>query len=71
VKRILFDEKIGGTVHFALGRGYKETLSKNDSAVHWDMIKDMRKPSSYVLVDDKYKLKWDKNTALWRVQELP
>jgi aminopeptidase len=43
VKRILFDEKIGGTVHFALGRGYKETLSKNDSAVHWDMIKDLRK----------------------------
>jgi len=43
VKRILFDEKIGGTVHFALGRGYKETLSKNDSAIHWDMIKDLRK----------------------------
>jgi len=43
VKRILFDEKIGGTVHFALGRGYKETLSKNDSAVHWDMIKDLRR----------------------------
>jgi len=43
VKLILFDEKIGGTVHFALGRGYKETLSQNDSAVHWDMIKDLRK----------------------------
>jgi aminopeptidase len=43
VKRILFDEKIGGTVHFALGRGYKETLSKNDSAVHWDIIKDLRR----------------------------
>jgi len=43
VKDILFDEKIGGTVHFALGRGYKETLSKNDSAIHWDMIKDLRK----------------------------
>jgi len=43
VKLILFDEKIGGTVHFALGRGYKETLSQNDSAIHWDMIKDLRK----------------------------
>lgn len=43
VKNILFDEKIGGTVHLALGNGYKETLSKNVSAIHWDMIKDLRK----------------------------
>jgi len=42
VKNILFDEKIGGTIHLALGRGYKETLSRNDSAIHWDMIKDLR-----------------------------
>ena len=42
VKDILFDEKIGGTVHLALGKGYKETLSKNKSALHWDMIKDLR-----------------------------
>ena len=41
-KNILFDEKIGGTVHLALGKGYKETLSKNKSALHWDMIKDLR-----------------------------
>ncbi len=41
-KNILFDEKIGGTVHVALGKGYKETLSKNVSALHWDMIKDLR-----------------------------
>ncbi len=41
-KDILFDEKIGGSVHIALGRGYKETLSKNESALHWDMIKDLR-----------------------------
>lgn len=41
-KDILFDEKIGGSVHLALGRGYKENLSKNDSALHWDMIKDLR-----------------------------
>jgi len=43
VKNILFDEKIGGTIHLALGRGYKDTLSQNESAVHWDMIKDLRK----------------------------
>lgn len=41
-KDILFDEKIGGTIHLALGRGYKETGSKNESAIHWDMIKDLR-----------------------------
>ena len=41
-KDILFDEKIGGTIHIALGRGYKETLSKSVSALHWDMIKDLR-----------------------------
>jgi len=43
VKNILFDEKIGGTIHLALGDGYSETLSQNKSAVHWDMIKDLRK----------------------------
>lgn len=43
IKNILYDEKIGGSVHIALGRGYKEANSKNDSALHWDMIKDLRK----------------------------
>ena len=42
---ILFDEKIGGTVHVAIGKGYPETGSQNDSAVHWDMICDMRNDS--------------------------
>ncbi len=42
-KDILFDEKIGGSIHLALGLGYKETGSKNESAIHWDMIKDLRK----------------------------
>ncbi len=45
-KDILFDEKLGGSIHIALGKGYKETLSKNISALHWDMIKDLRKPAS-------------------------
>ena len=39
---ILYDEKIGGTVHMAVGMGYPETGSLNKSAVHWDMICDMR-----------------------------
>ncbi len=41
-KSILFDEKIGGTIHMAIGAGYPETGSKNKSSVHWDMICDMR-----------------------------
>lgn len=41
-KNILFDEKIGGTVHMALGAGYPETGSVNRSALHWDMICDLR-----------------------------
>ncbi len=43
IKTILFDEKIGGTVHLALGASYTETGGKNKSALHWDMIKDLRK----------------------------
>ncbi|HYF24267.1 MAG TPA: aminopeptidase, partial [Baekduia sp.] len=39
---ILFDEKIGGTVHMALGRSYPETGGKNSSALHWDLICDLR-----------------------------
>ncbi|NJL93346.1 MAG: aminopeptidase [Anaerolineae bacterium] len=39
---ILFDEKIGGTVHMAVGQGYPQTGSVNQSSVHWDMICDMR-----------------------------
>lgn len=41
-KNILFDEKMGGTIHLALGRSYQETLGKNESAIHWDMICDLR-----------------------------
>ncbi len=40
---ILFDEKIGGTVHLALGRSYPETGGLNESAVHWDLICDLRR----------------------------
>ncbi|MEJ5247814.1 MAG: aminopeptidase [Caldilinea sp.] len=44
-KNILFDEKIGGTIHIALGAGYPETGSRNDSSIHWDFICDMRRDS--------------------------
>jgi aminopeptidase len=42
-KDILLDEKIGGTVHIALGRAYPECGGTNQSAIHWDIIKDMRR----------------------------
>jgi len=46
-KSILFDEKIGGTIHVAVGAGYPITGSQNKSSIHWDMIKDMRKGKVY------------------------
>jgi aminopeptidase len=42
VGAILLDEKIGGTVHLALGRSYPETGGLNESALHWDLICDLR-----------------------------
>jgi aminopeptidase len=47
---ILFDEKIGGSFHMALGAGYPETGSQNKSQIHWDMICDMRQDAE-ILVD--------------------
>ncbi|KXK26468.1 MAG: Aminopeptidase T [candidate division WS6 bacterium OLB20] len=52
----LFDEKIGGTIHMALGRSYMEERGGaphggNESAIHWDIVKDMRLPGSVVEVD--------------------
>ena len=41
-KNILFDEKIGGSIHMAIGQSYLQTGGKNQSSVHWDMITDMR-----------------------------
>lgn len=40
-KNMLFDEKMGGTIHFAVGAGYPETKSRNESGIHWDMLCDM------------------------------
>ncbi|MHB9143772.1 MAG: aminopeptidase [Symbiobacteriia bacterium] len=39
---ILFDEKIGGTIHLALGDSFEASNGKNKSALHWDMVKEMR-----------------------------
>ena len=54
---ILFDEKIYGTVHIALGRAYPEVGGTNQSSIHWDIIKDTRLPNSKVLLDGKVILK--------------
>ncbi len=52
IKQILFDEKIGGTIHLALGMAYKEGGGKNESALHWDMVKDLRDGGEF-WIDDK------------------
>lgn len=44
-KSILYDEKIGGSFHMAVGAGYPETGSVNKSAIHWDFICDVREDS--------------------------
>ena len=49
---ILFDEKIGGSIHMALGASYPETGGKNESGLHWDIIKNM-KENSKIFLDDK------------------
>ena len=56
----LVDEKMGGTVHLALGRSYPETGGTNESAVHWDMICDLRQDGRLtadgepILVDGRF-----------------
>ena len=52
-KNMLFDEKMGGTMHCALGAGPPETGSTNKSAIHWDILKDMSLPGSKVIADGK------------------
>lgn len=49
----LFDEKIGGTIHMALGRAYKDRRGggENESAIHWDIVKDMRSSGSVLTID--------------------
>lgn len=51
-RNMLFDEKIGGTVHLALGASYPESGGKNKSGIHWDMLCDMRE-NGEIFADDK------------------
>ncbi len=51
-RAILFDEKINGSFHMAVGAGFPETGSKNQSAIHWDMICDLR-DGGEIWVDDE------------------
>lgn len=46
---LLFDEKIGGTIHLALGWAYSECNGKNKSSIHWDIVKDLRKEGEILL----------------------
>ena len=50
-KDLLFDEKINGTIHLALGMAYKQNGGGNDSAIHWDIVKDMHKAK--IILDGK------------------
>ncbi len=52
-KNMLFDEKLGGTLHCALGLGFEESGSKNRSSIHWDILKDMKEPGSKIIADGK------------------
>ncbi len=45
-RNTLFDEKIGGTVHLALGKSYPESGGRNESALHWDLVCDLRSESA-------------------------
>jgi aminopeptidase len=59
IRNILFDEKIGGTIHMALGASYAECGGKNQSQLHWDMVCDLREAAGggEVWVDGELLLK--------------
>ena len=48
-RSILFDEKIGGSIHMALGRSYGESKGVNESAIHWDMVHNMKDGGEIVI----------------------
>lgn len=52
-KNILFDEKIGGSIHMAVGQSYLQTGGKNQSSIHWDMIANMKKDGEIWTNDEK------------------
>jgi aminopeptidase len=50
MRNTLFDEKIDGTVHVAIGAGFPVVGGRNESVVHWDMVKDLR-PGGQIYLD--------------------
>jgi len=52
MRNTYFDEKIDGTVHIALGHGFEDVGGRNESAIHWDMVKDLR-PGGRIEVDGR------------------
>lgn len=65
-KNMLFDEKIGGSLHCALGLGFEECGGTNVSAVHWDILKDMKAPGSKIIADGKLIYEEGK----WKIENL-
>jgi aminopeptidase len=51
MKNTLFDEKIDGTVHLALGNGMPDLGGTNESRIHWDIVKDLRLPGTRIELD--------------------
>ena len=51
MKNTLFDEKMAGTIHLALGNSYTDLGGVNQSAIHWDLVKDLRLPGSRLELD--------------------
>lgn len=62
-KNMLFDEKLGGTIHLAVGASYPETGGVNESGVHWDMLCDMK--DGEITVDGELFYK-DGKPVMWR-----
>jgi len=67
-KNILFDEKIGGTIHLALGRAYPECGGVNESAIHWDMIKTMDASKGHRILFDGQVLRRNKD-GTWSLSQ--
>lgn len=67
---LLFDEKILGTMHIALGRAYPECGGTNQSSLHWDIVKDLRRPDGYLYAGDLPLIEAGKPTKLLLTGEL-
>ena len=52
MRNTYFDEKIDGTIHIAIGAGFSDLGGTNESAIHWDMVKDLR-PGGRIEIDGR------------------